>query len=81
MMSEKQHRIVFQRTDGTWVNKRNNEKKVSSLHRTQHEAEDAARQLLIKQGGGELTTKGIDGRIRKKDTVAPGNDPCPPRDK
>ena len=29
---------------------------------------------------GELTTKGVDGRIRSKDTIAPGNDPVPPKD-
>ena len=32
-------------------------------------------------GGGELTTKGVDGKIRSKDTIAPGNDPNPPNDK
>jgi len=37
--------------------------------------------MLINQGGGELTTKGVNGTIRSKDTIAPGNDPNPPRDK
>ena len=32
-------------------------------------------------GGGELTTMGIHGKIVSKDTIAPGNDPCPPRDR
>jgi len=36
--------------------------------------------LLGNQGGGELSIKGRDGRIRSKDTIAPGNDPFPPRD-
>jgi len=36
--------------------------------------------MLKNQGGGELTTKGRNGRIRSKDTIPPGNDPLPPRD-
>jgi hypothetical protein len=28
-----------------------------------------------------LTIKGRNGRIRSKDTIKPGNDPCPPKDK
>jgi hypothetical protein len=36
--------------------------------------------MLHNQGGGELTTMGRDGRIRSKDTIAPGNDPNPPKD-
>jgi hypothetical protein len=36
--------------------------------------------MLKNQGGGELTTKGTDGKIRSKDTIPPGNDPYPPKD-
>jgi len=32
-------------------------------------------------GGGERTTMGIHGKIVSKDTIAPGNDPNPPRDR
>jgi len=32
-------------------------------------------------GGGELVSKGVDGKIQDSDTVSPGNDPCPPKDK
>ena len=38
-------------------------------------------QMLKNQGGGELITKGLDGKIRSKDTIPPGNDPNPPKDK
>jgi hypothetical protein len=72
--------MVYRRSDGEWVNKRNDAEKASSLHSTQAAAEEAARQMLRNQGGGELTTKGRDGKIRSKDTIAPGNDPCPPVD-
>lgn len=79
-MSKDQDRIVYQNSDGDWVNKRNSASRASSLHRTQKEAESAAKGMLRNSGGGELTTKGKDGKIRSKDTIAPGNDPNPPRD-
>jgi hypothetical protein len=80
-MSKDQDRTVSRRADGTWENKRNDAERASSLHKTQKEAIDSAKEMLIKQGGGELITKGVDGKIRSKDTVAPGNDPNPPKDK
>lgn len=80
-MSKGRDRMVSKRSDGTWANKRNDAGKASSIHKTQKDAEQAARTMLNNQGGGELTTKGRDGKIRSKDTIAPGNDPIPPRDK
>lgn len=80
-MSKPQDRTVSRRSDGTWVNKRNDAEKASSRHTTQAEAADAARSMLQNQGGGELTVKGIDGKFRSKDTIAPGNDPNPPKDR
>ena len=74
-------RTVFHRDDGKWVNKRNDSERASSLHDTQKEAENVAREMLRNQGGGELTTKGENGQIRSKDTIAPGRDPNPPKDK
>ena len=79
-MGKGRDRTVSRRSDRSWVNKRNDASKASSLHRTQKEAEAAAREMLKNQGGGELTTKGVDGKIRSKDTIAPGNDPNPPKD-
>ena len=80
-MTKGRHRTVYRREDGQWANKRNDASKASSLHSTQRAAEQAAREMLGNQGGGELTTMGRDHKIRSKDTIAPGNDPCPPRDK
>ncbi len=80
-MSKGRDRTVSRRPDGTWANKRNDADKASSLNKTQKEAEQTARSMLKNQGGGELTTKGVDGKIRSKDTIAPGNDPNPPKDK
>lgn len=73
-------RTVYHRDDGKWVNKRNDSIRASSLHDYQREAENAAREMLKSQGGVELTTKGVNGQIRSKDTIAPGNDPNPPKD-
>lgn len=79
-MSKGRDRTISRRNDGSWANKRNDADKASSLHDTQKEAIDAARDMLRNQGGGELITKGRDGRIRSKDTIPPGNDPSPPID-
>lgn len=79
-MSKDRDRTVYRRSDGTWVNKRNDAGRASSLHPTQGAAISSARKMLQNLGGGELTTKGMSGRIRSKDTIAPGNDPFPPRD-
>lgn len=79
-MSKDRDRTISRRPDGDWENKRNDAERASSVHGTQKEAIDAAREMLENQGGGELTTKGRDGKIRSKDTIPPGNDPNPPRD-
>lgn len=80
-MSKPRDRSVFRRPDGTWVNQRHDADRASSLHDTQRDARDSARDMLRNQRGGELITHGRDGRIRSKDTIAPGNDPFPPRDR
>ena len=80
-MGKDRDRTVYRRDDGKWANKRADADKASSLHDTQKEAETTAKEMLKNQGGGELTTMGLDGRIRSKDTISPGNDPCPPKDK
>ncbi|MBK8782081.1 MAG: DUF2188 domain-containing protein [Anaerolineales bacterium] len=81
MSNKSNNRIVYKRPSGAWVNKKNDADKASSVHATQQEAVEAAREMLKNQGGGELTTKGLNGQIRSKDTIAPGNDPVPPMDK
>jgi len=79
-MNKDKVRTVFKRSDGLWVNKRNDAKKASSVHTTQKECSDTATKMLQNQGGGELTIKSINGKIRSKDTISPGNDPNPPKD-
>lgn len=80
-MTKANNRTVSRREDGQWANKLNDASRASSVHRTQREAEAAARAMLVNQGGGELTTKGVDGKIRSKDTIGGGSDPNPPKDK
>ncbi len=50
----------------------------TSLHDTQSDAIDAAREIAINQRS-EVVIHGRDGKIRDKDSY--GNDPCPPRDR
>ena len=80
-MSKGKDRTVSKQSNGIWENKRNDADRASSVHLTQKEAIEAARSMLTNQGGGELTTMGVDGKIRSKDTIPPGNDPNPPKDK
>lgn len=80
-MAKPRDRTVYRRSDGQWANKRNYADRASSLHKTQRDADQAAAQMLRNQGGGERTTLGRDGKIRSKDTIAPGNDPNPPKDR
>lgn len=68
-------RTVSQRDDGSWANKKDGAERASSLHDTQKQAADAARDALKNSGGGELKIKGEDGKIRAKDTIPPAKDP------
>ena len=79
-MSKGRDRIVYRRGDGQYVNKRNYADKASSIHKNQSDAINAAKQMLMNQRGGELIVKGLDGKIRSKDTISPCNDPFPTRD-
>lgn len=76
-----QDRTVYRGDDGLWRNKRVDATRPSSVHRTQAEANAAAKQMLQNQGGGERTTLGLSGKIVSKDTIGPGNDPRSIRDK
>lgn len=63
-----------------WVTKKPGDSTPQSRHRTQGAAERRAKQDVGREGGGEVRIHGLDGKIRDSDTVAPGNDPFPPRD-
>ena len=67
-------RHVVQRDDG-WAVVKEDHKRASAVEPTQKEAQARAREIIHNAGGGELVTHGEDGKIRAKDTIAPGNDP------
>jgi uncharacterized protein YdaU (DUF1376 family) len=71
-------RNVYRRADGTWVNKRVDSDRASSLHSTQADAYAAAREMSERAGGGEVTVYGLNGQFREKNTIAPASDPFPP---
>ena len=73
-------RIVSPHPDGGWQVQKPGASRASARTRTQKESIDRGRVILEGDGGGELTIKGEDGRIRDSDTIAPGNDPNPPKD-
>ena len=79
-MSRRQGRVVYRSGIG-WANMRVGADRAERIYPTQDEAILAARRNLANAGGGELAIQGRDGRFRDKNTIAPGNDPFPPRDK
>ena len=80
-MSKPSDRHVVPNPDGGWDVRAPNAERASSHHDTQGDAIDRARDIVGNAGGGEVVIHGRDGRIRDSDTVAPGNDPNPPRDR
>ncbi len=64
-----------------WVAKREGAGKAAGHYDTQAKAEKAAKEMSANSGGGEVRIHSPKGPIRDSDTVSPGNDPNPPRDK
>jgi hypothetical protein len=77
-MAEQRH-VVKDGDD--WVVRKPGAERASARLDTQREADKRAADILRNVGGGERVTHGVDGRIRSKDTIAPGHDPNPPKDK
>lgn len=55
--------------------------RASGIFDTQREAEGRAKEIVRREGGGEVRIHNRKGQIRDSDTVPPANDPSPPRDK
>jgi len=72
-MGKNQH--VVQREDG-WAVRGENNTRDTSLHSTQQQAFDAARQIAKNQSS-EVFIHGKDGKIRERNTY--GQDPHPPK--
>ncbi|MGH2756783.1 MAG: DUF2188 domain-containing protein, partial [Actinomycetota bacterium] len=76
----KNDRHVVKSPEGGWDVKAPGAERPSAHEKTQADAERRAKDIVAGAGGGEVVIHGRDGRIRDKDTVAPGRDPNPPRD-
>ena len=64
-----------------WKTKREGVDRAAGYYNTQSQAEKAAKQFSANSGGGEVKIHSPSGPIRDSDTVKPGNDPNPPKDK
>ncbi len=64
-----------------WAVRKAGAARASDTAPTQSKAERIAKKLSAKSGGGEVRIHGLNGKIRDTDTVPPGKDPNPPKDK
>ena len=76
----KNYHVTKPKGSDVWRVVGENAERASATAPTQAEAEHMAKELAGNAGGGEVRIHGRDGRIRDSDTVAPGNDPNPPKD-
>lgn len=81
MAKNSPNRHVVANPKGGWDVKKPGSNRAGAHTDTQDAAVDRARAIVRNNGGGEVRVHGLDGRIRKSDTIAPGNDPMPARDK
>ena len=72
-MARNNGRTVYLRSDGRWANKANDALMASGFHADMAEACTEAARLLAADGGGELTVKGQEGIIERRQ-VAAGTD-------
>ncbi|MDD4290062.1 MAG: DUF2188 domain-containing protein [Patescibacteria group bacterium] len=75
------YHVVKNRDTGDWAVKKAGASRVSGNFSTQREAEKSAKIFAENNGGGEVRIHGLDGKIRDSDTVPPGKDSCPPKDR
>lgn len=74
-MGKDQHVVPH---EGGWAIRREGSQRATSVHRTQAEAAERAREIATNQGS-EVVIHRRDGRIRDSDSY--GNDPNPPKDR
>jgi len=79
-MSGRNERHVVPDGQGGWRVVAPGADRASARTDTQQDAINRARTIVGNSGGGEVVIHGRGGQIRDSDTVAPGNDPNPPRD-
>ena len=74
-------RHIVPNPGGGWDVKKPSAERSSGHFDRQADALERARGILGNTGGGEAVIHGRNNLIRDSDTVAPGNDPNPPRDR
>ena len=79
-MPNPNNRTVYP-TENGWGNKKNGATRPEKIYPTQQKAVEAAKLQIQHAGGADLTIMSRENRIRRKITVAPSNDPCPPKDR
>lgn len=72
---------VTKNPNGTWNAKKEHAERASTISNTQSEAEKNAKVFSTNSGGGEVRIQGRDYKFRDSDTISPGNDPNPPKDR
>lgn len=75
------NRHVLPNQGGGWDVRAPGAVRASAHTATQADALRRARTIVGNAGGGEVVIHGRNGQIRDSDTIAPGNDPYPPRDR
>lgn len=79
-MAKKPGRDVSPNSGDGWKVTKPGGGRASAKTDTQRQAEQRAKEIVRREGGGEVRIRGRDGRIRDSDTVAPARDPHPPKD-
>jgi hypothetical protein len=75
MASKPNKRIVQRRDDSKTEVRKPGASRASAIVDNQAQGVDRARDILGRDGGGELQVRGLDGKIRKQDTIKPGKRP------
>jgi hypothetical protein len=74
------YHVTKDKENNRWRVTREGADRVSDFADTQGDAEKIAKEHARNSGGGEVRIHRPDGPIRDSDTIAPANDPFPPRD-
>lgn len=76
------YHVTNKKGQDNWNVVKDNAKRASAIANTQQQAEKIAKQISANNGGGEVRIhRPNGGPIRDSDTVKPGKDTFPPRDK
>lgn len=80
-MSSTNRRHVVPNPEGGWDVRAPGAGRSSAHTNTQADAINRARDIVGNAGGGEVVIHNRRGVVRDSDTIAPGNDANPPRDR